>query len=159
MGKDRVVYIECISDTGDIGFLVKGDPHYESVNYTLSSSKNPAKATRFKRHYLRSLSWSPDSKNVVYGVSGFYERHVEDPIVGWDDERECPFITVMPSLSMQGKIANTEFSTGNSTVAVMKSEGTEKKIVFDSMKSGMYVDHGQWIAFSLRLQLNDARSL
>lgn len=141
----------------EIGYLVKGGPD-EGLAYT---SDRPA----LKRS-LRAPSWSPDGKAVIYEKTSFQPiRPLEKPLYSWDKNWDYRHIDVFPRLSNDGWIVFTEKQLGNSSVVIMRPDGSGKQVVYNSDDRGLdpsnvrkglagafqpsWSPDGQWIAFGL----------
>jgi Tol biopolymer transport system component len=144
----------------EIGYLVKGgaDEGLAYVSGTVPS---------FQRPTLRSPVWSPDGKSVIYEKQGFTNHTLDTPLYSWDPNWDYRFCDVFPVLSRQGVLAITAKQTGtqNSSIATMKPDGSNLKVVFNTADSGLdptllaeglagafrpaWSPDGQWIAFGL----------
>ncbi|KAK8155836.1 hypothetical protein IWX90DRAFT_473239 [Phyllosticta citrichinensis] len=166
-GEDRIQHIsgsalrmfpQWISED-NIGYLIKaGDDG--GPNYTFG-------ATPHKLTSMRSPSWSPDGKQVVYEVTSFTpNRPMEKKLCSWDGDWEYRFTNVFPQLSNQGQLAITQKQLGNSSVVTMDPGGMNMKLVFDTYSTGevnsslvtqgldgafqpAWSPDGEWIAFGL----------
>lgn len=140
----------------EIGYLVKGGPD-EGLAYTSGRSA-------FKRQGLRSPSWTPDGKSVLYEVVGFRPaRAIDKPLYSWDPEYEYRFMDVFPAISRQGVLAITEKQTGDSSIVTMRFDGKDRRVVFETSGKGLdphkvqiglagafqpaWSPDGHWIAF------------
>ncbi|KAF2714260.1 tricorn protease N-terminal domain-containing protein [Pleomassaria siparia CBS 279.74] len=145
-----------VSDT-EIGYLVKSPMEKAGLNYTSSSAVLGA---------MRSPSWSPDGKLVVYETVGWKIRPMEKKMYSWDADWEYRFTDIFPELSLQGKLTLTLKQLGNSSIAAMNPDGSNSQVVFDTMRSGevaaamveqglagafqpSWSPDGAWIAFGL----------
>ncbi|RYP32500.1 hypothetical protein DL767_005189 [Monosporascus sp. MG133] len=153
------MFPQYVTDTV-IGFMVKGSD--EGVNYT-------SYGTNFTAQFLRSVrspSWSPDGKTVIYEKVGWDIRPQEKQIYSWDREWEYRFTDVFPMLSRQGKMAITQKQLGNSSIVTMNPDGSNLFTVFDTLSAGeidpplvskglagafqpTWSPDGRWIAFGL----------
>ena len=85
---------------------------------------------------IRSPTWSPDGKQVVYEKTSYEPLKQNTSLFSWDPAFECRFTESFPSLSQDGKLAVTEqFKT--SSVAVMNIDGSERRVVFDAAGKGL----------------------
>jgi Tol biopolymer transport system component len=141
----------------NIGYLIKGGP-----NTGLAFTKTGLAAVK---RDLRSPSWSPDGKLVVYEKVGFAARKQDKPLYSWDSEWEYRSTDVFPVLSRQGRLAITQKQLGNSSIVTMKPDGSDQKVVFNTDGAGLdpvlvkkglagafqpaWSPDGQWIAFGV----------
>lgn len=107
----------------EIGYLVKYGPD-EGLAYT-SGTLAPVKRS------LRSPSWSPDGKSVIYEKQDFTPRPLDTPLYSWDPDWDYRFCDVFPVLSRQGRIAFTEKQLGNSSIVTTLPDGSDRRVVFD----------------------------
>ncbi|KAK8185133.1 hypothetical protein HDK77DRAFT_316062 [Phyllosticta capitalensis] len=157
-GSGLRMFPQWISDD-NIGYLIKaGDD--EGLNYTSG-------ATPFKKTSMRSPSWSPDGKQVVYEVTSFTpNRPMEKKLYSWDGDYEYRFTDVFPQLSNQGRLAITQKQLGNSSVVTMDPDGQNMFLAFDTYTTGevnaslvvqglagafqpSWSPDGEWISFGL----------
>ncbi|GJC95184.1 WD40 domain protein beta propeller [Colletotrichum higginsianum IMI 349063] len=142
----------------NIAYLIKGGDS-EGYNYTSGAVAAVAAA-------VRSPTWSPDGRFVVYEKVGFAARPMEKPLWSWDDDWEYRHTDVFPQLSLQGRLAITQKQLGNSSIVTMNPDGSDLRLVFDSSSTGeidpalvakglagafqpSWSSDGQWIAFGL----------
>ncbi|KAF2791643.1 TolB, C-terminal domain-containing protein [Melanomma pulvis-pyrius CBS 109.77] len=143
--------------SSEIGYLVKSPTGQAGLKYTASAAVLGA---------MRSPSWSPDGKQVVYETVGWTTRPMEKKLYSWDDDWEYRFTDVFPELSLQGKLALTQKQLGNSSIVTMNPDGSNPHIVFDALTSGevdpalvqkglagafqpAWSPDGSWLAFGL----------
>lgn len=141
----------------EIGYLIKYGPN-EGLAYT---SDRPAIKVA-----ARAPSWSPDGKSVIYEKTAFRPaRAVGKPLYSWDPEWDYRSIDVFPQLSNDAWIVYTDKQTGNSSVMIMRPDGTQKTKVFESSGRGLnetnvriglagafqpsWSPDNQWITFGL----------
>jgi Tol biopolymer transport system component len=146
-----------ITDT-EIGYLIKYGPN-EGLAYT--SGRAPVKMA-----FLRAPSWTADGKSVIYEKVSFRPaRPVMKPLFSWDPAWEYREIDVFPQMSHDGWIVYTAKQTGNSSVWIMRPDGSDKRKVFESSGHGLdeakvrmglagafqpaWSADGQWITFGL----------
>lgn len=165
-GKDRVEHTtgtdlklqpQYISNT-EIGYLIKYGPN-EGLAYT--SGRAPLKQT-----FIRSPSWTADGKSVIYEKVSFKPvRPLLKPLYSWDPEYDYRHVDVYPLMSRDGWIVYTDKQLGNSSIWVMRPDGSERRKVFESSGRGLdetkvrmglagafqpcWSPDGEWIAFGL----------
>jgi Tol biopolymer transport system component len=140
---------------GEIGYLIKYGPN-EGLAYT---SDRPA-----LKRAVRAPNWSPDGKSILYEKSNFRPaRPMQKPLYSWDKDWEYRETDVFPVLSRDGMLAITEKQLGNSSIVMMKPDGTGRTVVFESSGKGLidaqvkmglagafqptWSPDGQWLAF------------
>jgi Tol biopolymer transport system component len=156
-GTDLKLQPQYITDT-EIGYLIKYGPN-EGLAYT--SDRAPVKQT-----FIRSPSWSADGKSVIYEKVAFKPvRPLLKPLFSWDKDWDYRHVDVYPLMSRDGWIAFTDKQTGNSSIFIMRPDGSEKRKVFESEGRGLsdakvrmglagafqpcWSPDGEWIAFGL----------
>jgi Tol biopolymer transport system component len=148
------VFPQFLSAT-EIAYYQKGGPN-EGVLYT---SGRPG----FKGA-LRSPTWSPDGKTIIYEKAVFRGWTQNQLLYSWDPNREYRYTDVFPGLSRDGKLVITEKNL-NSSIAIMNPDGSDRKRIFDSSGAGLdpamvakglagafapaWSPDGQWVAFGL----------
>src|SRR6202021_1249395 len=148
------VFPQFLSAT-EIAYYQKGGPN-EGIVHT--SGRPGFKAA------LRSPSWAPDGKTVIYEKVVFRGWTQNQRLYSWDPNREYRYTDVFPSLSRDGKLVINEKNL-NSSIAVMDPDGSNRKRVFDSSGAGLeptmvakglagafaptWSPDGPWIAFGL----------
>jgi Tol biopolymer transport system component len=142
----------------DIGYLIKYGPN-EGLAYT--GGRAPVKQT-----FIRSPSWTGDGKSVIYEKVAFRPvRPLLKPLFSWDADWEYRHIDVFPLMSHDGWIVYTEKQLGNSSLFVMRPDGSQRRKVFESSGRGLdetklrmglagafqpgWSPDGEWIAFGL----------
>ena len=115
---------------GRVAYLVKGGPK-EGPGQGLAYADG-ARGTLGK---VRTPSWSPDGKQVVYVRYDMTNRAQYSPLYSWDPAHEARYTDVFPTFCKKnGKLAITDldFPTGNPTasLSVMNPDGTDKKKIF-----------------------------
>jgi Tol biopolymer transport system component len=115
---------------GRVAYLVKGGPK-EGPGQGLAY----ADGSRGTLGKVRTPSWSPDGKQVVYVRYDMTNRAQYSPLYSWDSTRETRYTDVFPTLCKKtGKLAVTDldFPFGNPTasVSVMNPDGSDKKKIF-----------------------------
>jgi Tol biopolymer transport system component len=153
-GPGLKVFPQFLSAT-DIAYHRKGGPD-EGL---YSTSGRPA----FKA-VLRSPTWPPDGKTVIYEKVDFKPRPQNQKLYSWDPDWDYRHTDVFPMLSRDGKLVITE-KAQNSSIAIMNPDGSDRKRIFDVDSAGLdrtkvargmagafapsWSPDGQWIAFGL----------
>ena len=137
---------------GRIGYLMKAAPRDSQLQPGIvysDGSRGPAGV-------LRSPSWSPDGRQVVYYKVDIKNRAQYTPLYSWDKSREYRYTDVFPTLcKASGKLALTDldFPVGNPTasVSVMNPDGTGRQKVFQRQDGAALMPTWspdcQWVAF------------
>ena len=125
-GPGLKIYPQFLSAT-EIAYHRKGGPG-EGVVYT---SGRPG----FTRA-LRSPTWSPDGKTVIYEKVRFREWKQNQKLYSWDPEREYRYTDVFPGLSRDGKLVITEKDL-DSSIAIMDPDGSNRKRIFEASKADL----------------------
>jgi Tol biopolymer transport system component len=139
----------------EIAYHRKGGPD-EGLVYT---SGGPS-----VKRALRSPTWSPDGKTVIYEKLRFREWKQNQPLYSWDSEREYRYTDVFPALSQDGKLVITEKDL-NSSIAIMDPDGSNRKRIFEAADAGLppqftktgltgafapaWSPDGQWVVFGV----------
>jgi Tol biopolymer transport system component len=153
-GPGLKVFPQFLSAT-EIAYHRKGGPD-EGIVYT--SGRAGFKGA------LRSPSWSPNGKMIVYEKVRFRGWTQNQPLYTWDPDWEYRYTDVFPVLSRDGKLAITEKGQ-NSSIAIMDPDGSNRQRIFDVDNSGLnpalvpkglagafmpaWSPDAQWIAFGL----------
>ncbi len=85
---------------------------------------------------LRSPSWSPDGKTVVYEKVDFTPRPQNKPLYSWDPEWEYRHTDVFPILTRDGKLVITE-KAQKSSIVIMDPDGSHRQTIYDAASSGI----------------------
>ena len=142
----------------EIGYLVKYGPN-EGLAYT--SDRAPV-----KQSFIRAPNWTADGKSVIYEKVAFKPvRPLDKPLFSWDRDWDYRHVDVFPLMSRDGWVVFTEKQLGNSSVFVMRPDGSDKRKVFESSGRGLdekkvqmglagafqpcWSPDNQWIAFGL----------
>jgi Tol biopolymer transport system component len=105
---------------------------------------------------VRSPSWSPDGRTVVYYKLDLTNRPQNTQLYSWDKKREYRYTDVFPAIcpaSGQLALTDLDFPFGNAmaSVSVMNPDGTDRRKVFQREKGASLVPTWspdcQWIAF------------
>ncbi|EYE99209.1 TolB family protein [Aspergillus ruber CBS 135680] len=122
------IYPQYVNNT--IGYLLKGGRN-EGIHYTNGNKILGG---------MRSPSWSPDGKYVVYEKTGWTTRPLQKKMYTWDSKWEYRFMDVFPDLSDQGMLVFNSKQTGtpgNSSIAVMQPNEHDFTIPFDTFEKGL----------------------
>jgi Tol biopolymer transport system component len=156
-GNDLKLHPQFITNT-EIGYLVKYGPN-EGFAYVGGRAA-------IKLATARAPSWTPDGKSVIYEKVSFRPiRPLLKPLFSWDPDWEYRHIDVFPLMSRDGWIVFTEKQLGNSSLFVMRPDGSQRRKVFESSGNGLdetkvrmglagafqpcWSPDGEWIAFGL----------
>jgi len=108
----------------EIGYLIKNS-QAAGLAYT---SGRPAAPGR----NVRSPFWLPNGRSVIYERTSFDPvRPLYKPLYSWDDEWDYRFVDVFPIMSRDGWVVYTRKQLGNSSVWIMRSDGSEEREVFN----------------------------
>jgi Tol biopolymer transport system component len=124
----------------EIGYLIKGGPN-EGIGYTngISIKQN-----------LRSPSWSPDGKTMIFEKQSRKPRQQNELLYSWDKDFEYRYTDVFPSFSSEGKLLLTE-KDDNSSIAHMDADGSNRKRIFNATQgeafSPAWSPDGQKVVF------------
>jgi Tol biopolymer transport system component len=135
---------------GKVAYLVKGGPKEgpeQGLAYSTGGRGTVAK--------VRTPSWSPDGKQVVYVRYDMTNRKQFSPLYSWDKAHEYRYTDVFPTFCKKnGKLAITDldFPTGNPTasLSVMNPDGSDRKKIFQRQDGAALMPSWspdcQWIA-------------
>jgi Tol biopolymer transport system component len=114
----------------EIGYLIKYGPN-EGLAYT--SGRAP-----FKKPFIRSPNWSPATQSVIYEQVAFRPvRPMFKSLYSWDPQWDYRQTDVFPQLSRDGWIVYTEKQHGDSSICIMRPDGSERTVVFESAGHGL----------------------
>jgi Tol biopolymer transport system component len=111
----------------EIAYHRKGGPD-EGLAYT--SDRPSVKRT------LRSPTWSPDGRTVIYEKVRWREWKQNQLLYSWDPDREYRYTDVFPGLSRDGKLVITE-KDQNSSIAIMEPDGSNRTRIFEAATAGL----------------------
>lgn len=117
----------------EIGYLIKGGDK-EGLFTTNGGYINSST--------IRTPSWSPDGKKVVYEKIGWDVRPMEKKLYSWDEDWEYRFTDVFPQLSIHNQLAITQKQLGNSSVVTMSPSADNHQLIYDALDNDM-VNTGQ----------------
>jgi len=155
-GNDLKLQPQFISNS-EIGYLVKYGPN-EGLHYT--SNRAPVLGK------FRSPHWSADGKSVIYEKTSFQPiRPLGKELFSWDKDWDYRHMDVFPIVGRDGWLVYTEKQLGNSSIYIMRPDGSGKLKVFESNGHGLDIARvkmglagafqpswsgdGQWIVFGL----------
>jgi len=147
----------------EIAYHRKGGPD-EGLFYT---SDRPS-----VQRVLRSPTWSPDGKTVIYEKMRWREWKQNQPLYSWDPDREYRYTDVFPGLSRDGKLVITE-KDQNSSIAIMEPDGSNRTRIFEAATAGLppelartglsgafapaWSPDGQWVVFGVGVWFQERR--
>jgi Tol biopolymer transport system component len=154
--QEMKLYPQFMAD-GDIGYLIKNSPA-AGIAYV-------SKRTGGKARNVRAPSWTPDGKSVIYERTAFDPvRPLFKPLQSWDADWDYRHYDVFPIMSKDGWIVFTKKQLGNSSIWIMRPDGSEAKEIFNPAgyvdqtlsKTGLvgafqpaWSPDGEWITFGL----------
>jgi len=113
---------------------------------------------------LRTPSWSQDGKQVIYEKFTWGGWKQNQPLYSWDAAREYRYTDVWPAMAKDGMMVLTA-KGDNSSVDIMKPDGSERKRIYDVATSGLdqglvkrglagafypvWSPDGEWVVFGL----------
>ncbi|KAJ5433076.1 uncharacterized protein N7458_012232 [Penicillium daleae] len=113
----------------NIAYFYKGGTK-EGFHTTSGAYVNTSSAT------IRSPSWSPDGKQVVYEKTTWTIRPMAKKLWSWDSDWDYRFTDVFPQLSNQNMLAITQKQLGNSSIVSMNANASNEHVVYNDLKSG-----------------------
>ncbi|KAL5355603.1 hypothetical protein BJX96DRAFT_141542 [Aspergillus floccosus] len=135
-GKDRRVEVN--------GSGVKAFPQYindSTIGYHLKGTSKEGIYTTdgiYVNRTVRSPSWSPDGKYIVYEKTEWNIRPLEKKLYSWLPDWETRFVDVFPQFNYaQNRYVMTEKQLGNSSVVSLNPDGSAEKLVYNNVESGL----------------------
>ena len=126
---------------GNIGYATKSG-RSQGIAYVHGEGKFPGS--------LRSPSWSPDGKHVIYEKVDYTPRPQNQLLYSWQPEYEYRYTDVFPSFAKDGTLLVTN-KDADSSVVIMDAAGNHRKIVFKAVEGAAFAPSwspdGQRIAF------------
>ena len=102
---------------------------------------------------LRSPSWAPGGRTVVYEKVDFTPRPQNQLLFSWMPDYEYRYTDVFPTVAKNGQLVVTEKAVSDGVIAIMDPDGSNKHRVFTSGRGQAFAPawspDGQWIAFGL----------
>jgi Tol biopolymer transport system component len=139
---------------GRIGYLVKNAPRDGGVEAGIAYSDG----SRGPKGDVRSPSWSPDGKTVVYYRIDVTNRPQNTLLYTWDRTREYRYTDVFPAVCPKNNrlvLTDLDFPFGNPTasVSVMNIDGTDRKKIFQRQDGASLMPTWspdcEWVAFGV----------
>ncbi|MDQ6635402.1 MAG: hypothetical protein M3Z10_11690 [Gemmatimonadota bacterium] len=128
----------------DIRYLVKA-----GTNAGLAHTTGGPAVTRA----LRSPSWAPGGRTVVYEKVDFKPRPQNQLLYSWTPDCEYRYTDVFPTVANDGKLVVTEKAVSDGAISIMDADGSNKRRVFSAGSGAAFAPawspDGQWIAFGL----------
>ena len=127
-----------------IGYLIKSGAN-AGVAYTEGTSA-------FARA-MRSPSWSPDGRQLVYEKVDFRPTAQNTLLYSWSPDYEYRYTDVFPTVAKDGKLVVTEKAVSDGAISIMDADGANKQRIFTAGSGSAFAPawspDGQWIAFGL----------
>ncbi|BCS23055.1 TolB family protein [Aspergillus puulaauensis] len=134
-GKDRRVEVS--------GSGVKAFAQYitnSTIGYHLKGTSREGiytTAGMYLNTTIRSPSWSPDGKYIVYEKTTWDVRPLNKELYAWDPTWDYRFVDVFPQMSRQNRLAMTEKQLGNSSVVTLRPDGSDERVAYDNSKTDL----------------------
>ena len=132
----------------NIGYLLKRGPKTAPDARIVYTAGN-ASFTRA----IRSPSWTPDGRKVVYEKVDFKPLPQNQPLYSWHPDYEYRYTDVFPTVASDGKLVLTEKAVSDGMISVMDPDGSNKQRIFTAEDAAAFAPSwspdGQWIAFGL----------
>ena len=155
-GDDLKLSPQFISNS-EIGYLIKYGPN-EGLAYTSGRAGLKGK--------VRAPSWTADGQRVIYERTAFQPvRPFGKPLYSFDHDWEYRHLDVFPQIGRDGWLVYTEKQLGDSSIWIMRPDGSGKTKVFESAGHGLDLQRvkfglagafqpswsadGKWITFGL----------
>ena len=107
---------------GSLAYVTKAGL-VNGIAYTKGSAEFPKN--------MRSPSWSPDGKKVVYEKIEYRPRPQNQLLYSWDADYEYRYTDVFPSFSVDGTLVVTNKDV-DSSIVTMRANGSDKQLVFNA---------------------------
>jgi Tol biopolymer transport system component len=137
----------------DVRYLVKA-----GTNVGLAHTTGGPAVTRA----LRSPSWAPGGRTVVYEKVDFQPRPQNQLLYSWSPDYEYRYTDVFPTVAKDGKLVVTEKAVSDGAISIMDRDGSNKQRVFTAANGAAFAPawspDGQWIAFGLGGFLQNRRT-
>ncbi|KAL4922039.1 hypothetical protein BDW62DRAFT_197276 [Aspergillus aurantiobrunneus] len=123
------------------GAGVKAFPHYitdSTIGYHLKGTSKEGIYTTdgaYLNKTIRSPSWSPDGRMIVYEKTAWNVRPMNKKMYSWDEDREYRFTDVFPQMSNQNRLALTEKQLGNSSIVTLDPDGSNASTAYNNANS------------------------
>ncbi len=151
------------------GAGLKVQPQYVTateIRYLIKSGANAGLAsttgTDAVARELRSPSWAPDGRTVVYEKVDFAPRTQNTPLYSWDADYEYRYSDVFPTIARDGKLVVTEKAVSDGVISIMDADGANKVRIFTAKNGAAFAPSwspdGEWIAFGVGGYLQSRKS-
>lgn len=156
-GSGVKIFAHYLSKNGTLAYLLKGGTS-EGLYTTAGLYVTP-------NGTVRSPSWSPDGKQVVYEKTTWSIRSAYKKLYSWDPEWDYRFTDVFPQYStVDDRVVITQKQLGNSSILTFNTTGGDLKLIYDpstadflssSETSGLaayqpsWSTDGEWLVFGV----------